>query len=152
MSSRASTRWVIAIACAAAFACVDYPDEYAGFLDLPVDQRAAAIKGYTPEQQVDLYLWDRRVKNPPALDLADAVARGGDQVLPVLVRRIGATESERTRVDLLYVVLRMQELRVVDVTQDTETMTALQAYADGMDDPDTRRQAQDILLGIRTAS
>ena len=150
-SPRSASRWRIAIACVAAFACTDYPDAYAGFLDLPRDQRAAAIAGYPPEQQVDLYLWDRRVKHPPAADLADAVARSGDRVLPILVRRIATEESEETRVDLLYVVLRIQALDVVDVAQDTEIMRALEASVDTIEDPDWQRQARDILIGIRTA-
>ena len=150
-SLRSSSRWRIAIACVATLGCTDYPDAYAAFLDLPRDQRAAAIAGYPPEQQVDLYLWDLRVKHPPALELADAVARSGDRVLPILVRRIATEESERTRVDLLYVVLRIQELGVVDVAQDTEIMSALGAYVASIEDPDWNRQARDILIGIQTA-
>ena len=149
--TRWSSRWSIAIACIAAFGCTDYPDAYTAYLVLPPDERAAAIAKYPPEQQVDLYLWDRRVKHPPAPGLADALARSGDRVLPVLVRRIWTEESERARVDLLYVVLRMQALGVVDVAQDTEVMRSLSASVASIEDPDKQLQARDILIAIRTA-
>jgi hypothetical protein len=149
-----SPRWRIAIASLAglaAFACTDYPDAYTAYLVLPSDERAAAITEYPPEQQVELYLWDLRVKHPPAPGLADAVARNGDRVLPILVRRIATEESERDRVDLLYVVLRIQSLGIVDVARDPEIMRTLAASVASIDDPDLRLQANDILVGIRTA-
>jgi hypothetical protein len=144
------SRTLFALAWMTVLGCVDYPDGYGAFLDLPAGRRAAAISEYPPEQQVDLYLWDRRVKNPPAPGLADAVARSGDRVLPILVHRIATAKYERDRVDLLYVVLRMQVLTDVDVANDTEIMRALAVSVDAIEDPDWRRQADDILIGIQT--
>lgn len=126
-----------------------YPPEYEEFLYLPYNERAAALAKYPPEEQVDRYVWAMLVRHPPQVELADVVAQNGAKVLPIVVRRIQEEESSATRVDLLLVVRRIQEMGEVDVAGDAETMTALEAAVSSMDDPNWKPQAMEILAQLR---
>lgn len=128
----------------------DYPPEHQAFLDLPRDQRRAAITNYPPEEQVALYISAMLAKHPPDLELADAVAASGEGVLPVLVRRIQEEKREVVQVDLLYVVLRVQEMGGANVGGDRQTIAALESAVASMKDQEWKQKASELLGRIRT--
>jgi len=143
---------MVAAACIGSPCSREYPLEHEAFLELPRDQRKAALEQHPPEEQVDLYVSAMLVKHPPDLELADAVAANGTRVLPLLIERLQAEKREVVQVDLLYVLLRMQQMGEADVAGDAETMATLEGVVSAMKDPAWKREASDFVNRIRAGS
>jgi len=143
---------MVAAACIGSLCSREYPREHEAFLELPRDQRRPVLQQHPPEEQVDLYVSAMLVKHPPDLELADVVAANGTRVLPVLIERLRAEKREVVQVDLLYVVLRMQEMGEANVAGDPEAMSTLEGVVSAMKDPALKREASGFVDRIRAGS
>jgi len=129
----------------------EVPAEHREFLNLPFRERPKALAAYPPKEQVDLYLSAMLAKHPPQLELADVVAASGPAMLPIIIERIRRAEHDFDKVNLIYVVERMQEGGFVPVASDAQTMAVLQAEVSAMKDSEWRAIAEESLGRITSA-
>ncbi len=152
VSDRSTELWRLALLLLCAFQVGatqsrgdEYPSEHGEFLKQTRAVRKTSLASYPPREQVELYLSAMLVKHPPQLELADVVAASGPTVLPIIIDRIRREEHDFVKVDLLYVVVRMQELGYIPVSSDARTMAVLQAEVSAMKDDTWRGTAEGFL-------
>lgn len=114
------------------------------FLSRPMNERREIIVQYPTEKQVDLYLLAMQ-KHPPDLGLADAVAKSGAKLVPILIQRIQREQSEIAKVQLIDIFERMQSLGYYAVASDEATMTILASQVGAIKDDGWRAMAADLL-------
>lgn len=120
------------------------------FLKRPMNERREIIVQYPMEKQIHLYLLAMQ-KHPPDLGLADAVAKNGAELVPVLLHRIQRETSEVAKVQLIDVFERMQSLGYYAVASDEATMTVLASQVSAIKDEQWRAMSADLLNRIRSA-
>ena len=130
----------------------EVPPGHREFLALPFSERPRALASYPLREQVDLYLSAMLVKHPPQLELADVLAASGSEVLPILIERIRGEEHDLDKVNLIYVVERMQELGYLPIASDAKIMAALRAEIASMKDGGWRTTAEESLERIVASS
>jgi hypothetical protein len=86
------------------------------------------------------------------LGLADAVAKSGAKIVPVLLERIEHEERDVAKMQLIDVFERMQNLGYYAVAADKPTIAALQRQVEAMKDPQWKAMSADLLEKIRSAN
>ncbi|MGD9724703.1 MAG: hypothetical protein AB7U76_25995 [Pirellulales bacterium] len=129
----------------------EIPAEHWEFLNLPFRERPKALAAYPPNEQVDLYLSAMLATHPPQLELANVVAASGPAVLPIIMERLRRAESNFDKVNLIYIVEKMQRLGYVAVTSDAQTMAILQAEVSTIKDSRWRAIAEESLEHMTAA-
>ncbi|MGE0519099.1 MAG: hypothetical protein AB7P78_08830 [Candidatus Binatia bacterium] len=161
-ASEAASWWTVMLRVAVLLLCTvqlgatqcgrnEIPAEHWEFVNLPFRERPKALAAYPPKEQVDLYLSAMFATHPRQLELADVVAASGPAVLPIIIERIRRAERDFDKVNLIYVVERMQEGGYVPVTSDAQTMAVLQAEVSTIKDSEWRVIAEES-LGRMTAA
>jgi hypothetical protein len=122
-----------------------------GFFEMPPQERQALFPSYDFETQFKTYLYGMNTE-PPATELASALASEGRQVVPQLKQKLETTDDDGTISDILLVFRNMQDMGNYDVAGDRALMTELQTKVDGIKSPVLRQICQTRITQITTSA
>lgn len=120
------------------------------FLSAPMDERRTMLLNFPLDQQVELYLAAMQ-KHPPDLALADALARNGEEIIPLLKQRMSSEDWGLTKLHLIDVFVRMQQRGIYSVAADQRTMRFLDQHAAAIEDAQWKLMAIEMVNEIQAS-
>jgi len=120
------------------------------FLKKTLPERRLAILEHPLELQVELYVTALMRKHPPDLGLAGSVASNGEKIVPFLVQRLKTETFDITKMELIDVFERMQNLGTYDVASDAKLMHFLDQQVLTIEHASSKKHASDLLKQMRT--
>lgn len=119
------------------------------FFWMPNSERSAIFEKYDFESQYQVYIYGCQVIEPPALGLADELAKQGASIVKPLESKLNAASDDLTIRDIAYVFREMNDLRTYDVLHDEQLMDKLLLKASGMKNAAWRIIVEEDLDKIR---
>ena len=97
---------------AGCMSATDYHN-YKEFWSLPLAQQKVAIRGYPPDQQLDIYRASIGIEPPQDRYFADSIAEGGTKVIPPAIDQMQHTESNDYKAALIFLLSRPGTCKLV---------------------------------------
>ena len=126
--------------------CIDY-SQYEEFFRLDMDEQEEAIKGYSLDDQVEIYLISERWPERPTLALA--LAENGAKIIPALTGRLTQAQNAWDKIALLNVFRSMEAMGSYSVAADDTLMQMLDREASSISDDSDREFAIRTVDAIR---
>ncbi len=127
----------------------EHEDVIDAFLKKNLTERRIAILEYPLEMQVELYVAALMRKHPPDLGLASSVARNGEKIVPFLVQRLKTETFDISKMELIEVFERMQNLGTYNVASNAELMHFLEQQVQTIEHPSSKKFANGFLNKIK---
>lgn len=86
-----------------------------------------AFASYDRETQFDIYLCSQGYMHPPALDMAEAYAKLGKDVVPTLLLKLEEATDDSVVYKIIYVFRHMAKMGTYPISDDKETLAAMDA-------------------------
>lgn len=123
------------------------PPEYKKLFYLPQEQQEERFKQFPLDKQVDIYTYAMYVE-PPLTRYARYLGGSGKKVLPVLVARLEAEESDTAKAHLIYAFQEIHE-RHYSLRTEKETVDSINRVIRNMKDDYRKRQCEEYLKVIK---
>jgi hypothetical protein len=90
----------------------DYQN-YKQFWSLPLAEQKVAIRGYPPDQQLDIYRASMGIEPPQDRYFADPIAESGAKIIPPAIEQLRHTESDNYKAALIFLLSRPGTCEIV---------------------------------------
>ena len=102
------------------------------FFSLSKVERIRQFKGYSLEEQFEIYSFGNRIVHPPATYLAVPFAERGVEIIPFLKKKLEVEKDEAGIRDILLVLSKVAQLNIYDFKKDFELTELLKRKVDSM--------------------
>jgi hypothetical protein len=119
------------------------------FFDKPTSVQMLEFGNLELNHQYEVYICGNQKREPPAIHLAIAFAKGGKPVANVLRKKLVSARGDLTITDILLVFEEMSILKTYNVAQDKELMTVIKAAVDRVQDPFWKNTCSHSLIEIQ---
>lgn len=126
--------------------------DWGRFRALDHQQKQASLRGCSPEEKVDLFLKWSFYTIPANNDLVDTMASFGRSIVPEIMSRVeraGELQDDLVKPELLFVLVRMQDLGSYAVSADSDLMKRLESAVAAIQDSALREAAEENLGWLR---
>lgn len=126
------------------------PPEYKKLFYLPQEQQEERFKQFPLDKQVDIYTYAMYVE-PPLTRYAGYLGSSGHKVLPVLLARLEAEESDTAKAHLIYAFQEIHQ-RHYSLRTERETVDSISRVISSMKDGYRKKQSEEYLKVIKESS
>ena len=123
------------------------PPEYKELFYLPQEQQEEKFKQFPLAKQVDIYIYAMYVE-PPLTRYARYLGGSGKKVLPVLLARLEAEESDTAKAHLIYAFQEIHK-RHYNLKTERETVDRISRVISNMKDEYRKKQCEEYLKVIK---
>lgn len=123
------------------------PPEYKKLFSLPQEQQEERFKQFPLNTQVDIYSYAMYVE-PPLTRYAGYLGANGKKVLPVLLARLEAEESDTAKAHLIYAFQEIHEHHFSLMTEK-ETVDSISRVISNMKDEYRKKRSEEYLKVIK---
>lgn len=123
------------------------PPEYKKLFYLPQEKQEQRFKQFPLDKQVDIYSYAMYVE-PPLTRYAGYLGGNGKKVLPVLLARLEAEESDTAKAHLIYAFQEIHE-RHHSLRTEKETVDSISRVISNMKDEYRKKQCEEYLKVIK---
>ena len=123
------------------------PPEYKKLFYLPQEQQEERFKQFPLEKQVDIYIYAMYVE-PPLTRYAGYLGGNGERVLPVLLARLEAEDSDTTKAHLIYAFEEIHQ-RYYSLRTQKQTVDSISRVVTNMKDQYRKKQSEEYLKAIK---
>ena len=125
------------------------PPEYKKLFYLPQQRQEERFKQFPLEKQVDIYIYAMYVE-PPLTRYAEYLGGNGKQVLPVLLARLEAEESDTAKAHLIYAFREIHE-RHYSLRTEKNMVDSITNVVSNMKDKYRKKQSEEYLKVIKVS-
>ncbi|HEU4934020.1 MAG TPA: hypothetical protein VFT48_18170 [Pyrinomonadaceae bacterium] len=125
----------------------DTPPDYKKLFYLPQEQQEERFKQFPLEKQVDIYIYAMYVE-PPLTRYAGYLGGSGKKVIPVLLARLEAEESDTAKAHLIYAFHEIHQ-RYYSLRTQKETVDSISRVVTNMKDDYRKKQSEEYLKAIK---
>lgn len=123
------------------------PPEYKKLFFLPQEQQEERFKQFPLDKQVDIYTYAMYVE-PPLTRYAGYLGGSGKKVLPVLLARLEAEQSDTAKAHLIYAFREIHEHHY-SLKAEKETVDSISRVISNMKDEYRKKQCEEYLKMIK---
>lgn len=121
--------------------CNTTPPEYRRLFNLPVEQQALEFQKYSPEEQVEIFMYAVRAVEPPATQFGTFLAANGRRALPPVLAKLRQENKDSLKYRLVSVLYTMHRERC-SLKDDAEVIEAIRGAISTMKDRDYRNLSE----------
>jgi len=123
------------------------PPEYRRLFKLPRERQAEEFQKYSPEEQVEIYMYALRAVEPPATQFGTFLANNGRKVLPPVLAKLRQERNDWLKFHLVEVLYTMHRERC-SLKDDAEVVEAIRGAISTIKDGTYRNLTESSLKTI----